>query len=89
MPKRLNTQSNVEIKVTKKTPPTKPSHDFFGEIFGAILCLPKAVPKRYAPVSFSQMHAKKNISIGKSKLDKCKFVELIKDNNENGIVTTT
>ena len=34
-------------------PPKNPSHDFAGEIEGAILCLPKRVPTKNAPMSSS------------------------------------
>ena len=38
-------------KVAPVTPPTAPSTDFFGESLGAILCLPKRTPVKYANVS--------------------------------------
>ena len=36
-------------------PPTRPSHDFFGEIRGNILCRPSKEPTKNAPVSLSHI----------------------------------
>jgi hypothetical protein len=48
-------------RITEKlSPPTAPSTVFLGLITGASLCLPKAHPTKYAPVSVS--HAAAQIS---------------------------
>ena len=38
-------KAKVEVKIVEKiNPPTNPSQVFFGEITGAILCLPNKTP---------------------------------------------
>jgi hypothetical protein len=52
------TDSNVNA-----IPPINPSHDFFGEIRGIILCLPNFDPMIYAKVSNTHVSIK-SINIG-------------------------
>ena len=56
-----NIKSRSQIAVEQIKAGTKPSHVFFGEIWGAILCLPKALPNRYAKPSFTETVVSKKI----------------------------
>ena len=42
--------------------PAKPSHDFFGEMTGAIGCLPNSTPAAYPPMSEAAVTAMKTIT---------------------------
>jgi hypothetical protein len=45
-PKPYKYKTRNEIRKATRTPPIKPSHVFFGDNTGAILCLPKNIPAK-------------------------------------------
>ena len=48
---RANARNTHAVAAEKSIDPASPSHDFFGEIVGHILCFPNAMPNANPPVS--------------------------------------